>query len=80
MPKHRDERFRGTTLILKNSCPYSAIILKRSLCVTCRKRHILLGNIPGSDVQLRWEIRLLPFLKRAFSRRPSLSGSSAVLY
>lgn len=80
MPKHRDEKFRGTTLILKNSRILSAAILKHFFCVTCRKRHILLQKISVSDMQLRREIRLLPFLKGAYSRRPSLSGSSAVLY
>lgn len=63
---HRDEMFRGTTLV--SSLPSFCIqATGLSLCVTCRQRHILLLK-HVSDMQLRWEIRFLPFLKRTYSR------------
>lgn len=74
MHSHRDEIFRGTTLIPR-TYNFWALTLRN-----VQKRHILLSvplQQPNSDMQLRREIQVLSFLKGTYSQWTPLSVSSA---
>ena len=62
MLSHRDGKFRGTTLIPKSPCHSMLGLWALFLRNVQGTSYLNLGR-PISDMQLRWEIRLLPFLR-----------------